>query len=123
MPRRKADLDVVQTFVSWGSIAGLALLLIPWVAAMAGVAGEPARDVVRSTLFLVAITLPFALGFLSRWVLKDLRKRRWLWLVCFAGVPVPSFFLHGLGVYLTVVALVYLWAFFATRSTSGEAVV
>lgn len=124
MPQHEADdVDTVQTFVAWGSVVGLGFLLIPWVAVVAGATDEPARDVLRSALFLVAITLPFAVGLLSRWVLKDLRKRRWLWLVCFAGVPVPSFFLHGLGVYLTAVALVYLWAFFATRSTSGEAVV
>lgn len=120
MSQGGAEGEAVQTFVSWGSGIGLALLLIPWIAVIAGATDEPARDVLRSAMLLVAITLPFTIGFISRWVPKDSRKRRWLWLACFAAIPVPSFFLHGLGVFLLAAALVYLWAFFATRSTDNE---
>lgn len=112
----QSRLDDVRTFVFWGSVIGVGLMTLPWIAVLGGSSDKPATAVLRSVLFLVGITLPVALGLLSRWVPKDPRTRRWLWLLCFAGV-----FLHGLGVYLTAIALVYLWAFFATRSTGGEA--
>lgn len=120
MPQHNVDVAGVQTFVFWGSIIGLALLLIPLGAVIGGASHEPAGEVLRSALWLACISWPFALGLLSRWYPKDLRKRRWLWLLCFAGVPVPSIFLHGFGIYLTATALVYLWAFFATRSAVGN---
>jgi hypothetical protein len=113
--RRDEHIADVQTFVLAGSFVGLAFVTIPLVITVSRFTDESAGRNLRSALFLVAIGWPFMLGLITRWWPKDIRRRRWVWLLCFIGVPVPAYYVMSLGFFLVPTALVYPWAFWMTR--------
>ncbi|MGC4192833.1 MAG: hypothetical protein QM589_16940 [Thermomicrobiales bacterium] len=120
MHQRNDDGTDVRTFVLAGSVIGLAFVMIPLVIFASRLTDESAGQNLRSALFLVAIGWPFALGFVTRWWPRDLQYKRFAWLLCFLGVPVPAYFLLGFGIFLIAVALVYPWAFWMTRTSFNQ---
>jgi len=115
MRDRDRDVHDVQAVVTLESGIGLALVMIPLAVFARRFANEAAEWRFRSALFLAALGWPCALGFVTRWWPHDVSKKRWLWLFCVFGIPLPLIFLHGLSILIAGVMLVYPWAFWMMR--------
>lgn len=98
-------------FVAWAS--AIAIFLVA-VVAIAGNADDPQR----ALAIFVGFSLPFLVALASVVTPVDPGYRRWVWLVCALGALIPSYFFiwNGMGLFLFVISLTYVWAFWGSRN-------
>lgn len=115
MTQRADETHDVETVVTFISVLGLVFMLMLAGVGASGASHWSVGETVRTALVLVAIGWPFALGLLTRWWPQTLARKRWCWLLCLLGIPVPAILLLGYGLFLVAMMLVYPWAFWMTR--------